>query len=119
MKRKIMQLLCWTELEYAQFQYESGLKYLRTYIPGDEAGIYALERSRIFWSWWKNHWAQRDAQYVANINEANSVARMREYYIWFNDPEYLIKTIYPNAIVLHDSYARMIDEFNKAEVANG
>lgn len=118
MKQEITRLLGWTELEYATFQYETGLAYLREYIPGDVEAIHALETSRIFWAWWKNHWIQRDMQFLHNISSICPVQDLRRYYLGWHDVEHLIKTIYPNAVVLHNSYAKMIDDFNK-EVLHG
>lgn len=115
MKQKITQLLGWTEMEYSECIYQTGLDYLQTYIPGDAHGITALERSRIFWNWWKNHWQQRDEQFLANICPANYPSA-HKLYVWWHDPKRLAKRIYPNAVVLHDSYAQMIDEFNKEVV---
>lgn len=114
MKQEITQLLGWTELEYNQFIYDTGIAYLHQYIPDDRPGIAALERSRIFWNWWKNHWIQRDMQFVHKTS--GGLRDARRYYCLVHNVKRLIGTIYPNAVILHESYATMINEFNKEVV---
>lgn len=110
-KDSIIKMLHWSEMNYAEFMYETGLAYLQHYILGDEYGIAALERSRIFWSWWRNHWAQRDQRFMANISPAN-YATAEKFYRWWNDPKHLAGNIWPNSVILDESYAQMIGEFN-------
>lgn len=110
---EILKLLKWTELEYNQFIYDNGVAYLQQYIPSDEQGIAALERSRIYWNWWRNHWYQRDYQFMRKVNRSAPLEGIREYYRHFNNPKKLAAGIWPNAVVLNESYARMIGEYNK------
>jgi hypothetical protein len=114
MQTEILELLQIDLAEYATMQYEAGLAYLRAYIPTDPQGMAALERSRIFWNWWKNHWNMRDMAFMFKVNQFVPVEGIRAYYRFYNDPEKLAQGIYPNAAVLTDSYAVMIDDFNNA-----
>lgn len=112
---RITRLLGWTEMDYSQFIYETGLQYLESYIPTDRAGIDALSRSKIFWAWWRNHWAIRDENYL-EVLENFSLDNWEILYRQLHDIDALINSIYPSAVVLHNSYAVMIDHFNKSVV---
>lgn len=111
-QQRVQSLLRWDELQYGQFMYQTGLAYLQAYIPDDDISTRALGCSRIFWRWWKNHWAQRDEQFLQRVNIYAPTCGMVRYYRFHNDAVRLVKCIYPNSIVLHDSYAAMIGEFN-------
>src|SRR5665213_3583606 len=112
-QEKITRLLGWTEMDYSQFIYETGLGYLESYIPTDRAGIDALSRSKIFWAWWRNHWAIRDANYL-DVLENFSLDNWEILYRQVHEIDALTNSIYPSAVVLEDSYAVMIDHFNKS-----
>lgn len=111
--KDVRRLLGWTEFTYYQFQYETGLAYLDKYIPHDPAGIDIIVRSKMFWNWWKNHWAIRDEQFLEMMQNNNSDAE--ELYINMHHPELLTQTIYPNASVLEESYAQMIGNIINAK----
>lgn len=108
----IQQLLHWDELAYNQYIYECGMQYLHEYIVSEPLAIAALERSRIFWAWWRNHWSIRDKQFLAKVNIHAPADGILKFYEHFNNPRKLARSVWPNAVVLHDSYARMIGEFN-------
>lgn len=110
-QQRIIKLLGWSEMQYSQFIYEIGLRYLELYIPSDRAGIDALSRSKIFWAWWRNQWAIRDGEFLADEDVKNTLL-----YKWYHSPHRLTSEIFPNAVVLSDSYAVMIDHFNKSIV---
>lgn len=115
MKHQIIKLLRWTELEYAEFQYNTGIDYLNAYIPNDAQGIDMLCRNKIYWSWWKNHWAIRDQEFLeiaANGGDLKAVLRL---YMRFHNTRRLINEIYPNAQVLGNSYCRMIGRLQDAK----
>lgn len=110
---RVQKVLKWDDMQYAEFMYERGLEYLNLYIPDDPHGIEALQRSRIFWAWWKNHWAIREQAFLDNLGHCSDIFWM-EYYKQTHCPHLLIDIIYPNAAVLENSYAKMISEFNKS-----
>lgn len=114
-RQQIIKLLGWTELEYSSFIYETGLQYLELYIPTDRAGIDALSRSKIFWAWWRNHWAIRDRNYL-EIHQQFSPVNYELLYQQEHSAETLTTSIFPNAVVLEDSYSNMIHHFNKSVI---
>ncbi len=108
-KARIMALLNWSEVDYGNFQYETGLLYLHAYIPNDIDGIDMLTRSRIFWNWWKNHWLQRDQDFLKDVQVKHSHQTIIEsMYVCTHCPDDLAGQIRPHAIVLTDSYSVMI-----------
>jgi hypothetical protein len=111
-KARVIEILNWDELSYGEYVYKSGRAYLQAYIPNDPQGIDSLIESKIYWKWWRNHWMQRDAEFV---NEAHdmSVAVRRVRYREIHDPQALAKEIYPNATILSASYSKMIGDFIK------
>lgn len=106
-KARICLFVGWSDLEYAEHQYNTGLEYLRLYIPNDPAGADTLIRSRIFWQWWKNHWSFRDAYFIRSIAEKDQEER-RNIYIMLHSPVRLASAIYPGRVILDNSYAEMI-----------
>lgn len=115
LKKTVCQWLQWDELQYGTFQYESGLTYLRFYIPGDDWGQDMLQRSPLFWNWWKNQWSQRDANFcdVEDDQKNMSVVNLRRHYKHLHDPAALASEIYPGRTVLDDTYCAMIHSLQK------
>ncbi len=111
-KQAICGLLNWTEMQYAEYVYNTGLEYLKDYLRGDTHAIGILERSPIFWAWWKNHFLNRDEKFIALHRTTpihNEDIRL-QLYNHYNDPVMLTDSIHPNAVVLNESYALMITE---------
>lgn len=114
LKRSVCELLNWTEMQYAETVYHEGLAYLKAYIIKDDHAIAALERSPIFWAWWKNHWQNRDAAFLKHCQEREINFRDELYHALNNGAE-LAGSIYPNSVVLNESYALMITEVIQQE----
>ena len=112
-QQSVMEIMGWSDMDYATFIHETGLAYLDQYAQHDQAGIDALNRSRIFWNWWKNQWAIRDAQYLT-IYDNFSTENWEPLYRQMHGVDELTNSIYPNAVVLEESYAQMIGHFNKS-----
>jgi hypothetical protein len=106
LKSLIMDLLQWDELTFGYFQYNQGLIYLETYVSDS----YALEHSRIFWNWWKNHWTLRDEDLIARNIEVLPLDDRRAVYGDYHNGKYLAHQVHPNRVVLEQSYATMITE---------
>ena len=99
-QQRILERLEWGELYYCQFKYQRGLQYLHCLLAEDDASIDTLERDRIFWSWWRNHWTLRDEEFLAEIAGMQNVANIRRIYIAKHHPESLALEIYPNTAFL-------------------
>lgn len=129
LKYAVAKRLRWSEMDFAQYQYEQGIAYLRAYLTtsppnplsgreGEEWSISLIERSRIFWSWWKNHWTNRDQAFIDFTNNtAYNIDTLREIYYEMHDANVLAKCIYPNGVILSESYAEMVTELVATETA--
>jgi hypothetical protein len=107
-KKEVCRLLVWTELEYCNFQYECGLRYLAVYLNGDQWGVDLIHRCRAFWSWWKSHWVTRDQEFIAHAHFPCVRENLNPLYLSQHEPDALAKAIYPNGFVLQDTYAEMM-----------
>jgi hypothetical protein len=117
LKAKVCRELRWTDLQYNEYQLDKGHDYLMAYLKGDEYSVSVMERSAIFWKWWRNHWANRDEGFMEFVtNTTYSVADMREFYGDVNEAALLAECIYPNGVILSESYATMIKELVYEEV---
>ena len=104
-KEEVCRLLDWTEDQYCPYQYVCGIDYIRRYFVGAEKLIWAAERSRMFWNWWKLRWLDHDQFYLANISQTSSHYEGRIiYYRAAHDVEVLAAIIYPDAVVRNDLY---------------
>lgn len=63
LKQKIEKVLEWTELEYCNFQFEMGLRFLDLELEGNTKLTKKIAQTRLFWAWWINHWAIREKMF--------------------------------------------------------
>lgn len=116
--QSIMQLLYWSNHQYTTFQYESGLAYLRLYLHHDSYGIAHLERSKVFWNWWKNHWVLRDKKFLQLANNpplgdggGANIEWLISQYTNLHNAIALAESIYPEGFILNETYAAMMQQF--------
>lgn len=116
-REAVRHLLGWTEEAMSWFVYNQGLRYLKVYLLNNHQDIRILETSKIFWAWWKNHWANRDRDFL--LLQKHHPVRDREIreqlYQHYNDGKMLADSIHPNSVVLHETYAVMVTELVKTE----
>lgn len=116
LKARICHILQWDDLRYYNYQFETGIAYLEYYIPTDPEGQAMLIRSSTFWKWWKNHWHQRDGEFIDRSLTISSMDILRDMYAEMNDASTLAKAIYPNGVVLEMSYSEMIQQLFDREI---
>jgi hypothetical protein len=110
-KKTVMQLLGWSDQEYAEHQYKAGCNYLQAYIPKDPQGIDMLVKSKTYWNWWRNQWHQRDLQFLQG-SVMQSKKRLTRMYHELHSPTELAKEIHLNGVVLGETYAQMIGQLH-------
>jgi hypothetical protein len=116
-QKKVMAVMGWNETEYANYIMECGYAYLRHYIPNEtEAMIQCITHSRIFWNWWKLEWHARDTAFASHYYKLIKIDCAKEIYHNEHDPRTLAACIYPNGVVLEESYAIMIGKLNQQAV---
>ena len=116
-QQQILTLLRWDATQHGQFIYDCGLSFLNYYIKDESPYIIScILRSRIFWNWWKLEWYTRDQAYATHFYKLMHMDCNHELYFDLHDPKTLAHAIYPNGVVLEESYALMINELNKEAV---
>jgi hypothetical protein len=117
LKTDVMQWLLWSDFDYSDCQFESGMLYLETYLGGDASTIHLLSNSKVFWAWWRNQWNRRDESFKSIMTNViiRDIEVRREIYRDYNDGEKLVKEIHPNTVVLHESYTEMVGAVIKAK----
>lgn len=71
-----------SEAEYLGQVYESGCEYIQRIADGDPEAVKELERSDIFWGWWKAEWLNRDNEFTCAQTIAMELPARRK--VWFN-----------------------------------
>ena len=101
-KREICKLLQWTEMQFCEDQHQNGIAYLYWYLPCDELARYQMERSKLYWAWFKNQWTIHDESllYFKNACRKMSVSEARNLYNEVHCPRILAKEVKPNSVVL-------------------
>lgn len=116
-KKHVLTILRWSDDQLSNYMYECGLDYLKFYLPHEsQYMIHCISSSRIFWNWWKLHWQYRDAAFAEQIYQLMRLDYASEIYADLHDPKTLALSIYPNGMVLEESYNKMIGELNKQAV---
>ncbi len=96
-RQKVLSLLPWTELEWANFQYQMGEAYLeRSFQDLSAAEFEGIRASSIFWRWWTNQWNFRDEcfiDYAHALSYHDRVIRYRQLHsprVMKNQPHKII-----------------------------
>lgn len=108
---KVIAFLGWTEDRFAQYQYDCGITYLEKIAAGYPQVISQISRTKTFWTWWKNHWTDRDKTFIECMELAEKPEETAELiYQEMHDPRTLAEAIYLTGQVLQESYAALISE---------
>lgn len=64
-RQQVQTLLGWTDLQYAEYQEAQGRAYI-THELAEASSEFVEEilRSKIYWSWWRIHWVERDREFL-------------------------------------------------------
>lgn len=110
-KDRICRILDWTTEEMVDFQLDAGRLYLTHYLK-EEWAIKVVADSHIFWRWWMNHWHSRDKDFLIYVegHRLLNVLDRTTMYCYMHDGSELSKEIRPSGVVLHETYAAMIQE---------
>lgn len=99
--REVCLLLNWTDMQYNEFLYQNGIAYLHLYLPCDEWGRQQLERSRLFWNWFKLLWISLDKDLLNDaLFTKLPCEKRRNDYRFMHCPRTLVYHVKPNAVVL-------------------
>lgn len=119
-KSSVLQYLGISEFEYGLMQYEIGLCYLSIVLNNTFYEEY-LQRSRLFWDWWKYQWLIRDVLYLytirfgglvvdgkGNISLDSCYLSYAQNYDLLNSPYILASDSHPNGIHCLDTFTNVI-----------
>lgn len=68
-KAQIIESCGITEGKYTDFQFETGLEWIKENLWNDEAIIVIISSSPVFWDWFLNQWNHRDDDFIIdNLN---------------------------------------------------
>lgn len=116
LKPRVIKILRFDDMDHSKFQYQQGIAYLKAYLNNDTYSVEVMERSRLYWNWWKSHWANRDQAFIEFVNNtAYDLETRREIYRDMHCGKTLAASIYPNGIVMNESYAVMVTELVEKE----
>lgn len=101
LKKRICKQLQWDEMQYAEFQYKTGIAYLHWYLPCDDYGRKQLERSKLYWSWFKVQWNEHDMLFLETDGlDSISSKVIAGMYEFLHCPRALAIDVKPNSVVL-------------------
>ena len=69
-KTQLCKLLQISEMEYCTLQYEEGLQFLNLGYNHNPIR-HKLERSRIFWAWWRKTWSEQNANFLHDMKHGS------------------------------------------------
>lgn len=68
-EQQVIDLLQYSQQQYATLQFETAYAYLYHHIgTSDALTVSAFTGSKLFWAWWRKQWSLRDEQYLAIVD---------------------------------------------------
>ena len=112
--QKVLTALAWNEQQYAEFIYGCGLAYLNAFIKGYDIIISQISKSEIFWDWWKDHWENREKEFLEILETfPEDVESVSDLHKTLHDPYDLAAAMNLNGQVLQESYVNLIHDITK------
>jgi hypothetical protein len=113
--QQVASILSWREGALAEFKYQQGIAFLMWYLPCNEQSRNTLERSKLYWNWWKYCWQIRDEAFVVNGIENIDHHHRQSIYIELHNARLLmIEGLRPGEVVTKVLFNK--PDFNKKEV---
>lgn len=105
-KARVMQLLQWDDMQYAEFQELMGYEYVdRAY--GQTCFVKTLTYTPSFWSWFRNQWAVRDEIFLLARPKRTVAERIAEYEAIHDHNMY---DHYPPRLVFKEAYVIRLEK---------
>ncbi len=124
-KQEIQERLGLSDFDCNTMVFENGMEYLNCYIESfgiqgatdkqleasRQAWISEIAQTSIFWKWWTNQWKLRDRRFCQNSNSNRSIQPWSlAVYHMVHDPKVLAGQIYPNRVVMTETYEQMMSK---------
>lgn len=75
----VQESFSFSEMEYKQFIYELGLRFLNEFYAEDTASIEIVERTVHYWKWFKSEHLQWEKLFINEIEKENLIAKKSDY----------------------------------------
>lgn len=127
-KMEVSNLLGWTDMQYAEFQEEMGIEYIKTELTpknppvsplgrgeshrNEEVPSLAMElvKFKEFWSWWRLQWMRRDEEFL-EMSTSLFPTEYEEYYRELHQPDSML--FRPHTDVMRSTYNQMVHRLVK------
>ena len=109
---RVLYVLQTSEEDYCWYKYLCGLNWLQHYLNGDGYTIDMLERSKVFWGWWKSEWHRRDQAFLEDAETLITLRPRTRLDIWFalHSPKELASRLSPHAAVMDEGFDDVMQE---------
>lgn len=104
-KAQVQKVLQWDDLQYGNFQAAMGEAYLKEEFEISPVIANELMKSKVYWSWWINHWTQRDMVWLRHNPRHQGYVTVASYKLHHNPAAIVFK---PHNTILRESYKEMI-----------
>ena len=104
-KAQVQRVLQWDDLQYGNFQAHMGEVYLTQELDCPTELSHELMQSKVYWSWWINHWTQRDIVWLQHNPRHQGSVTIAAYKLRHNPAAIVFK---PHNTILRHSYAEMM-----------
>lgn len=115
-----------SDLDYHNYVMDVAYEYLDHYVGKDHFGKNVLLNSKSFWTWWRIQWNRRNRIFIneTRLNEVVAIIQpedsklIKELYLEIHTVSEI--QVYPNRIVMEQSYAEMIGKvFDEVAMKGG
>ena len=115
-EQQVLALLRWNQEEYNDLVLNEGIAYINRLVPDYPEVKKQILKNKIFWNWWRNHWQQRDQQFLEECEGwYTTLEKYRLVYANHNDGATLAAALYLNGQVLEQSYAELMQQIIKKQ----
>ena len=98
-QQQLCELLGWTEDYYAAFMYGTAINFLTWKTNSDAAFVEKFERSKLFWNWFKNMWANENGVLIPHLHTIKSKHRYWYFSAFWDTEEMAQKVIIPRVVM--------------------
>lgn len=109
-QKQVQEALGWSLAQYATYQHDMGLRYLREVFDTDVPMIDHIPHHREYWSWWRVHWMRTDKEFLETLPLLHQGER-EEYYRLLHSITGFDRQ--PTSDVMERSYMRMMHQLVK------
>lgn len=112
----VLNLLGWTDIQFARFQENAGIMYLKEEFDISNDLVQELTKHKEFWSWWRLQWMRRDTEFI----EMSSILFPQEYEDYYRSLHKPSSVVFrPHRDLIRHTYLQMVHDLVKGQVIHG